>query len=333
MLSEQYLNEVRSASKDRLEALGRELSVAKDILKSDGTVFATGSYGRLEASPNSDLDVFIVSLEKSPPSGKPLFDIIRQIKLKAELINAAEKVGMAEFDGGGKFLETHLSSDLINEVGSPSDDFKNTFTGRMLLILESRPILGYDVYEKIKISAIDCYFRDYPGIENKFVPYFLVNDILRMWRTFCVNYEHFRGSSDTRVKNLKLKYMRMLTCYSAIIYILAAFRMQGAVSPKDIFDLSSLTPTERLLEFGASGRFSELGAERDILSTCREAVAEYGEFLEFVQEKQAAIKALKQDEERWRDRSYLFGGKIVSLIHKLAGDEYLANPLYRSILV
>ena len=190
-MGESYLQQVRAESQIRLAALNGELSSAREIIGGEGTIFATGSYGRLEASPESDLDVFIVvrSKEKGdPPIRVPRLDRVRQIRFKSELIVAAKKAGMAEFDAGGKFLDTHLYEDIVEETGSPSDDFKNTFTGRILLILESRSLIGDDTYYDLKNDSIAWYFRDFEGNESDFVPYFLLNDILRMWRTFCVNY-------------------------------------------------------------------------------------------------------------------------------------------------
>lgn len=70
---------------------------------------------------------------------------------------------------------------------------------------------------------------------------FHANDILRPWRTFCVNYEA-RTSTDPprqmakrRLKNYKLKHSRLLTCYSGLLYLLAMY------SSKETVD--SLPPT------------------------------------------------------------------------------------------
>lgn len=332
-----YLDKVKAESCNRLDRLKDALGSASDLAGNDGTIFATGSYGRLEAGPESDLDVFIVSRAKGNPPAppyKPSMDQVRQIRLKSELIIAAEKAGMAEFDAGGKFLETHVYDEIVKEVGSPADDYKNTFTGRMLLILESRPLLGNELYERLKKDAIQSYFRDFAGHAGEFVPYFLVNDLLRMWRTFCVNYEFFReGTSDWRVKNLKLKYTRMLTCYSALLYISAVYRMKESVTPNDISEMSAITPVERVRLFSGDGSFAAHGEIQKLVDLSERIVSEYEIFLEFVQEKKAAIKALKTDEDSWRERSHSFGALIASSLQLVSGDDPFANKLFRSILV
>jgi len=49
-----------------------------------------------------------------------------------------------------------------------------------------------------------------------------------------------------KVKNYKLKHSRLLTCYSALLYLLAVFVQKRTVSPTDAAAMIVLTPTERL---------------------------------------------------------------------------------------
>ena len=73
-----------------------------------------------------------------------------------------------------------------------------------------------------------------------------------MWRTFCVNYEARTQSippikkAKRKLKNYKLKHSRLLTCYSALLFLLATFVEKKTVSPEDAKDMVSLTPTGRL---------------------------------------------------------------------------------------
>lgn len=332
-----YLVQTRDHTSQKIEELKHELTTAKRVLGDGGTIFATGSFGRLEAGPESDLDVFIVvRLTKKKGSSKslPALNEVQQIRLKSELIVAAEKAGLAEFDSGGKFLKTHILKDFVEQVGSPEDDYRNTFTGRMLLLLESQALIGDRQYNNLLSKSTAAYFHDFKGNESNFIPYFLINDLLRMWRTFCVNYEFFRkGTSDWRIKNLKLKYTRMLTCFSAIMYILAIFREKQTVSPQDIIRMAEFTPIERLEQFLAGGRFESIGKEKEVAARIENMLDDYGEFLEFVREKKEAIRQLKKEEDIWRERSYEFGSNIAATIGLVSGDGGMENPLYRSLLV
>src|SRR5262245_52132623 len=101
-------------------------------------------------------------------------------------------------------------------------------------------------------EVIQSYWRDFSRHKKDFMPAFLANDILRLWRTFCVNYEANTASESPekrakrRLKNYKLKHNRLLTCYSALLYLLAIYTRKGTVTPLDARKMIRLTPTERL---------------------------------------------------------------------------------------
>ncbi len=128
----------------------------------------------------------------------------------------------------------------------------NTFTERLLLLLESCPLLEANVYSDVISDVIASYWGEFEDHRSDFMPAFLANDILRLWRTFCVNYEA-RTAKDPpeekakrKLKNYKLKHSRLLTCYSALLYLLAVHRERGTVTPDDALAMIRMTPTERL---------------------------------------------------------------------------------------
>lgn len=128
----------------------------------------------------------------------------------------------------------------------------NTFSARLLLLLESKPLLEPTVYELVTKRVIAAYWRDYEDHKTSFAPAFLTNDILRMWRTLCVNCEARTRTEPEpqkikrKIKNYQLKHSRLLTCYSAILFLLAIHRRNATVTPADAIRMIALTPTERL---------------------------------------------------------------------------------------
>ena len=189
-------------------------------------VYVTGSFGRAEASPHSDLDLFIVGLtghgsEETSGKAERLFSPIEETLLKADLIKSSRELDFPEFDRDGEFLVHHSIDDLVKTLGRPTDDAVNTFTARLLLLLESKALLEDNVYNQVLDSVVEAYWVYFERHEDDFVPAYLANDILRLWRTFCVNYEAFtkREPEDERakrrLKNYKLRHSRLLTCYSA----------------------------------------------------------------------------------------------------------------------
>jgi predicted nucleotidyltransferase len=202
-VAELYLHRARRAAQERLETIIADLNQALALIEGKACVYATGSFGRLEASALSDLDLFIIvdtEVGEALDDPKRLLDGVDEIKLKCELIAAAERNHVAKFDADGRYLESHTIDSYTRWLGSREDDYRNTMTGRMLMLLESKPLIGRHTYDKTIGLVLAKYFRDYEGHEEDFVPSFLFNDILRMWRTFCVNYEFYRKDGDSRIK-------------------------------------------------------------------------------------------------------------------------------------
>jgi predicted nucleotidyltransferase len=224
-----------------------------NLAKGKACVYATGSFGRCEASQYSDLDLFIVGNnikdEQSEEKEKRLLTRLKEITLKADLIKIAEEMKFPEFSGDGEYLTYHSVSDLTNTLGTPEDDVTNTFTARLLLLLESKWLLEETVYNDVIHSVIRAYWKDFEDHSDEFMPAFLANDIIRLWRTFCVNYEwRTRGKEKEKgqLKNFKLKHSRLMTCYSALIWLLFVYKERKTVTHDDVFKMIKLTPTERL---------------------------------------------------------------------------------------
>jgi Nucleotidyltransferase domain len=254
------LDRRRKYSAEVIVNLRNEIIGACEFASNKACVYATGSFGRHEASEHSDLDLFIagkseslIGSDGSDEFGQEnLLNHLDEICVQAELIKASRRLGFPEFSGDGRYLDHHSIYEFTSTLGTEKDDVANTFTARLLLLLESKPLLEDAVYDEIVMSVIKSYWRDYPDHQTTFMPAFLANDILRIWRTFCVNYEARteREPEDKKakgkLKNYKLKHSRLLTCYSALLYLLAVYKSKKYVAPSDAFAMTKLTPTQRL---------------------------------------------------------------------------------------
>ncbi len=244
----------RVQTSERLRLLTKELSDAAALADGKACVYATGSFGRCESSPHSDLDLFIVGKAAIRPDGKQgsLLSRLDEICIKADLIEVTSKLKIPEFSGDGRYLTHYSVHDLTKTLGTPEDDVTNTFTARLLLLLESRPLVESAVYQEVIGEVIAAYWRDYEDHKTDFMPAFLANDILRLWRTFCVNCEARTArvpneeKAKGKLKNYKLKHSRLLTCYSALLYVLGVYCQRRTVTPTDAVEMTRLTPTERL---------------------------------------------------------------------------------------
>lgn len=334
-MAELYLTKARVEAELRLRKIISDLQEAEALVDGNACVYATGSFGRLEAGKLSDLDLFVV-VDTAANGGKKLLDDVDEIKLKYQIIRVAEDNNLPKFDGGGRFLASHTVISYTEWLGSNEDDYRNTLTGRMLLLLESQVLIGQDIYNKTIQNVISKYFRDFEGHEANFLPSFLFNDILRMWRTFCVNYEFYRREGDSRnkIKNLKLKFSRMLTCYSAIIYLLAVYAKNNTVRPSDVREMITITPTARLERVADSAFWSEGKDCSAILQTVQQTLDSYSQFLELThQEKKKAAKEYDANELEWRERSYAFGECLSNLVDLLGVTSDEAGRLRRLIII
>ncbi len=319
----------RADTKGRLDELRSSLTEASKLAKDRACVYLTGSFARGEAAPHSDLDLFIAGREKDNQRALTRLD---EICIKADLIEASRRHAIPEFSGDGEYLVHYTVRDLVQTLGKPQDDASNTFTARLLLLLESRPLIGEDVYSEAIENVIAKYWRDYSDHKTDFVPAFLANDILRLWRTFCVNYEA-RTSVDPpekkakrKLKNFKLKHSRLLTCYSGLVYLLGTFVCHKTVSPKDAVDMVARTPTERLEWLGTEQR---LAKSRDKVKAILDL---YDQFLGQTGEPEETLVQQFLDPAKsgkFFKQANDLGDRVYELLNAV-GD---GTPLYRHLVV
>ena len=244
------LQERRAFATDRLQQFQEKIASIEELSEQPNlSIYVTGSFGRLEAHPQSDLDLFFVSDSERP------VDRVTKTLIDAQLIRIARQMGFPPFSNDAQYLEIHSLTEMLDKLGGAEDDFKNFFTARMLLLLESRPVYGQQAYKRILTQIIDAYFRDYHDHTGDFRPLFLVNDILRFWKTLCLNFENRRNRTEDRaqknkhhIRNLKLKFSRLLICFSTIIPLFASRKS----SPEDILLLTEFPPLQRIANFANS---------------------------------------------------------------------------------
>ena len=87
---EEILTARRTQSQERLKEFVSKLNRAEEIAGDKACVYATGSFGRSEASWHSDLDLFIVG--RGTEEQRELKNL-KEICLKAELIDATRQLG------------------------------------------------------------------------------------------------------------------------------------------------------------------------------------------------------------------------------------------------
>ena len=227
-----------------------------------------------------------------------------------------EKLGFPAFSGDGEYLEIHTLKEMEEHLGGRRDDYDNFFTARLLLLLESRPIANNARYNDAIGRVIRWYFRDFDDHPTDFKPVFLTNDIIRFWKTLCLNYENKRNvpadaSKDKhRLKNLKLKFSRMLTCFSTLIAVAA----EPSITPEALENLTRQTPWERL---------ESVAKTNDLIKEYEQLVEMYEWFLTFTDRSTAEQLVSLQENLNARDafgRAAKFGSSVSLLNHSVADE-------------
>ena len=203
---------------------------------------------------------------------------------------------------------------------SKKKDSDNTFTARLLLLLESRPVFETERYIRLLRQAVDFYFEDFSEHADAFRPTFLLNDILRFWRTLCINYEHRRREdldegrralsvneirAKGELKNLKLGFSRLNTCFSMVVPLAA---MSAPVTAEHVVALANQSPLER---------WSDLVAPQEQMD---QLFARYEWFLEFTADKESSLAALNDHATRAmaKQQSTEFGDLVFTILDATA---------------
>ncbi len=194
-------------SVNRIKEFQKEINEKLKDRKEVFCVILIGSYGRLEASKLSDVDFLIVFKE----------DLENKVQIKNIIIDYF-KINK-RFDKVSCFSCLDLN-ELTHNIGG-SDDSNDNLTSRILLILESIPIHNEKFYNEVLNSLFNHYLEECIRDNNKF-PQFLINEIMRYWRTLCIDYRYKKTEQDKSftIRVLKLRIFRKIEILSSILILI-----------------------------------------------------------------------------------------------------------------
>ena len=243
----------------------RRLSETEDQLAgtqvdSDACVALFGSWGRRELTERSDDDwaVLVNGDERTDTRPVPAY-------VGEKLGTGARKPGTQGIFGGTVFCDH-----LVEHIGLDADDNKN-LTMRMLLLLESVAVLNESTHraclERVLSGYLDESVKDYRP------PRFFLNDLIRYWRTICVDFvgkEREGAGQKWALRNLKLATSRKMLFAGGLLPILLCHRYRAA----DIGPFLS-----RALERPSVDRIAWAFLELDAVDAGVRAIGAYDRFL------------------------------------------------------
>lgn len=195
-----------------------------------------GSLARREYTSGSDIDLFFLVMDGDIPAAKKAQESFRQ-KL--------QEIGVKMPASGGVFEEPLPADEMLTTIGG-NDDTNTFITRRMLFLLEGEWILNKPAFEQTRQNLIGRYVED--GLDEKKICLFLLNDIIRYWRTICVDYEYKVAGGDKAkaVRLIKLRFSRMLLYFAGVVAIGQTQGVPYEGKLKILNELLSTPPIERL---------------------------------------------------------------------------------------
>ncbi|WP_412049627.1 DUF294 nucleotidyltransferase-like domain-containing protein [Hoeflea sp. Naph1] len=231
---------IKSAHARSGEAINRIHAALISVKECDCCLVVNGSLARKELTESSDFDAFLIA-DGSLDDG--------QVASAGKLWSAAkEGAGLGDPGSSGVFSKESVINidDMVQNIGGSNDD-NSKITQRMLLVLESMPVNNIDLYNKLVDRIIERYISE--RITNHQLGLFLLNDIIRYYRTICIDFE-FKTTELGKswgLRNIKLVYSRKLIYFAGIV--MCAEMAQKSWRQKRIIcrDMMKMTPIERLL--------------------------------------------------------------------------------------
>lgn len=265
--------------------LAERKRLASEIeLQSDVAVVLMGSWGRAELTAGSDDDYMVLVHGATREGVSPSVE---------DVAAAFEKDpgGFVDPGGEGVFAKVVFSRELCDNIGL-EDDSNSNLTRRMLLLLESAAVAGAPAHEEAKREVLDQYLKEAPRPYKP--PRFLLNDIVRYWRTIGVDFAakaRERAGEGWGLRNVKLRTSRKLLFASGFIPILRCHELGSPQMADFLLQQFAQPPLDRIAD-----AFLHYGE----LSYGSQVVDAYDKFLHLLDkgEVRRALKELGPDDAR-----------------------------------
>jgi hypothetical protein len=230
----------RGVEQLRVELM-RQFGNRQDII-----VGVNGSYARQEVTPGSDVDIFFLSTANVEPAQEAQLAFLPKLAT----------LGFRPPSEGGVFENPWPISTLRDNIGG-LEDTNDTITRRMLFLLEGEWLCNESDFDRARTEIIHAYVPE--ATREGRICRFLLNDIVRYWRTICVDYEQkirFRGKARA-IRLIKLRFSRMLLYFAGVLAVAETYQLPADAKRAELDRLLRLPAINRVRQ--VTGADSEKG--------------------------------------------------------------------------
>lgn len=300
-------------SENKVSAL-RESVGAIFPTNSNDTVLVCGSLARREAAGPSDVDFFLVSDDEDGRKER-----LEKIK------EAVTRLGLEKPSPKGPFAIPGTRLSIIQNIGGAADSNAN-ITQRILLLLEGDWLFNMKGFQDLRRRILRTYVKD--GIPDDQVALFLLNDIIRYWRTVCVDYE-YKTTAEANpkpwaIRNIKLVFSRKLIYASGLFSVASTADMAREEKIRRLEELFDLRPLDRLVHVCGAAATAEVLRSYEVFLSCINDDA-----------KRCRLESLGKDDRddllyrNLKDEGHQFTSKLLKLFEMTF---HATHPIRRAIV-